>query len=180
MGKLKLLYNTAKTDYQGEDVVEIAKVVDAETAEEIIFVDYDKNLYKNSGYHTCIYVYENENGDYPVAMVDDLHRSCLFEQPNIFLAIILHEYGHYINDDLEGEGLTNQFIQDERMRCIHEGRVMEMELKADAVAISYVGKNTFMRSMDYMIKKRRERGDVGAQLAIREFELRKKAAQKAR
>ena len=94
--------------------------------------------------------------------------------------MMLHEYGHYLNGDLNVTGLTDQKIRDERMRCIMEGRVMEMEAKADAFAISHVGKNTFMRAMDYFIKKRRERGDEAMHMAIREFELRKKAARNLR
>lgn len=181
MGNCKIMYNTKTVDYHGDDIVEIGKVVNTDTQEDMIYIRYDKNLFKKESCHTCIYVFEDENGEFPVAMTDDLHRECLYNQPNIYLATVLHEYGHYINGDLDAnEGLTNPIIMDERNRCIAEGRVMPQELKADAVAISFVGKNTFMRSMDYLIKKRRERGDSGADLAIREFELRKKAAQKYR
>ena len=180
MGKYTLFYNTAQIEYTGNDEVEIGKIVDTETKEDIMYVYYSKNLYQTEGYHTCIGIYKDKNGEYPVAKVDDLHRDCLFAQPNVFLCMMLHEYGHYLNGDLNVTGLTDQKIRDERMRCIMEGRVMEMEAKADAFAISHVGKNTFMRSMDYMIKKRRERGDEAIHMAIREFELRKKAARNLR
>ncbi len=183
MGKYILRYNTARIDYCGNEEVEIAKIVDSETDEDIFYVDYDKNLYSKSGYHTCIDIYKNNDGsgEFAVAKVDDLHRECLFEQPKIFLSMMLHEYGHYVNGDLNPrDDITTESIKQERERCIAEGRVMDMELKADAFAISHVGKNTFMRSMDYMIKKRKERRDIGMELAIREFELRKKAAQKIR
>ena len=180
MGKFTLMTNSAYLDYQGDDEVEIAKVVDSETREEIMYVYYDKNLYRKSGYHICIDIYEynDGSGDYAVGKVDDYHRDCLFAQPKVFLSMMLHEYGHYINGDLTAEGQTNESIKAERTRCVAEGRVMEIERKADAFAISHVGKNTFMRSMDYLIKKRRERNDFAMKLAIQEFELRKKEAKK--
>lgn len=179
-GKYKLLFNTAYIDYTGEEEVEIGKIVDTDTDEDVLYVYYSKNLYVSEGYHICIDVYEDENGEYPVAKTDDMHRKCLFDQPSVFLTIMLHEYGHYLNGDLYDNGLTNQMMQEERMRCILENRVMEMERKADAFAVAHVGKNTFMRSMDYLIKKRRERGDRDMHLAIKEFELRKKAIRNTR
>ena len=193
MSKYILLVNESMADYSGDEEVEIAKIIDPVMQKDIMYVDYHKHLYKQEGYHICIHVYENDLGEYPVAVTDDLHRDCLYDQPGVFLSIMLHEYGHYINGDLShasnhglydnkgnliSEGITNDMIREERLRCLREGRVMDCELKADAVAISHVGKNTFMRSMDYLIKKRRERNDAGAQMAITEFELRKKAAKK--
>ena len=178
MSKYILLHNTAYTDYHGDEEVEIGKIVDTSMDQVVIYIHYKKELFKETGLHTCVFVYEDENGEYLVGLVDDLHRECLYSQPTVFMAIMLHEYGHYINGDLNIDGTTTQLILEERMRCIKEGRVIEMELKADAVAIACVGKNAFMRSIDYLIKKRRERGDDGMHLAIQEFELRKKAARK--
>lgn len=142
------------------------------------FIDA-KSLYSRAGYHITPYIYSDDNDkELLTVLVDDMHRDCLLNQPKIFLTFMLHEYAHYLNGDIYGkEGMTNAGIKDERMQCIIEGRVMEQEKKADAFAIKHVGKNTFMRAMDYMIRKRRERGDAAMELAIREFELRKKAAQ---
>lgn len=178
MDRYILLHNTARLDYTGDEQVEIAKIVDSKSGEAILYIDYSKDLYKTRGYHTCIEVYGDDIKEYPVAIVDDYHRDNLLERPDIFLCMMLHEYGHYINGDLNATGFTDEIIQNERMRYILQGRVMEMELKADAVAIKYVGKDTFIRAMNYMAKKRRERGGADIELAIREFELRKKAARK--
>ena len=123
----------------------------------------------------CIDVYENDEGEFAVPKVDDMHRNCIFEKPEVFLCLVLHEYGHYLNGDLDATNRTNQEIQEERMRCIIEGRVMDEEKKADEFAALHVGKSTFMSTMNYLIRKRRERADRDMQLAIREFELRKKA-----
>lgn len=176
--KYKIMFNTAYSDYTGPETVEIGKVVDNTTGEDVMYVYYSRRLYKEQGYHICVNIYENETGEYPVAMVDDMHRSCLFEDPDVFLASMLHEYGHYVHGDLNAEGLTNASIQEDRARCIAAGRVQERERKADAFAVRYVGKDTFLRSLDYLIEKRKQRGDDAMGLAIREFELRKTAVKK--
>ena len=178
MSNYRLLHNTAYINYHGDKEVEIGKIVDSSTDEVLMYIHYKKDIFKETGLHTCAFIYENENGEYLVAIVDDIHRECLYNQPTVFIVIALHEYGHYINGDLNAEHLTTQMVLEERLRCIKEGRVIERELKADAFAIAHVGKNAFMRYIDYLIKKRRERGDDGMHLAIQEFELRKKAARK--
>ncbi len=49
---------------------------------------------------------------------------------------------------------------------------------ADAFAVTYVGKNVMLRALDYLINKRKQRtNDPGKELAIKEFQLRKKAIQ---
>ena len=174
--KYILLHNTAYKNYDGNDEVEIAKIIDSETNDDILYINYNKSLYRQAGYHFTINMCVNDNNEFPTVRIDDFHRECLFYQPKVFLTLALHEYGHYINGDLyEKEGITNKSIKDERLQCVLEGRVMEQERKADAFAVIHVGKNTFMRAMDYMIRKRRERNDNAMELAIKEFELRKKA-----
>ena len=154
-----------------------------EENKDVLYIHYDKNLYRKEGYHMCNHEYETNDGEtFLVASIDDLHRDCLYNQPQIFLCLILHEYGHLVykhNERLSGPGMTNDIVRDQRMACLLNGKVMNVELEADAFAIKHVGKNTFMRTMDYMIKKRKERiNDPGKELAIYEFELRKKAAKK--
>ena len=173
--KYVLLFNDAYTDYDGVEPVEIGKIVDTTTQKDVLYIYYNKNNYAENGYHVNIDVYEDENGEYPVANVDDMHRPCMFNDPDVFLSIMLHEYGHYINGDLNQTGLTNQQIQEDRLRCIQMGRVYEMERRADLFAVRYVGKPVFIRSMDYMIEQRKRRNDAAVNVAIREFELRKQA-----
>ena len=83
----KLMYNEGYADYYGSDIVEIGKIVDTSLNEDVMFIYYEKELYKRTGCHTCIEEYEREGRDYPVAMVDDLHRPCLYQQPKIFLSL---------------------------------------------------------------------------------------------
>lgn len=179
-GKYRLLTNTAYIDYAGDDEVEIGKIVDNDTEKDVMYIFYKKNLFKESGYHLTIYVYENEEGEYPVAMTDDLHRSCMFLHPEIFLTLMLHELGHFLNGDFNATETfaTTDDVKNDRLRCVLEGRVQEQERKADAFALACVGRNTFMRTIDYLIHQRQKRKDDGMAIAIREFELRKKAAAK--
>ena len=177
-GQFILHYNETEKDYSGSEVVEIGKIVDTITDKDVMYIYYERDLYKRQGTHMCIEEYMREDGDYPVAKTDDLHRSCLFKNPEIFLTLMLHELGHFWNGDLDehrkGE-MTSEKIQEDRLRAIIVGKVDSHELKADMFAVKSVGKNTFMRAMDYMINTRKQRGDAGAEFAIKEFELRKKA-----
>lgn len=174
-GKYKLLHNTAYIDYEGYQSVEVGKIIDTQTNQDVMYVYYNKNNFQENGYHTNIDIYKDQNGEYPVANVDDMHRACLYDYPDIFLAMMLHEYGHYVNGDFTRTDATNKQIQGERLHCIRIGRVSDEERKADAFAVRYVGKATFLQCLDYMIEKRKQRGNSANDLAIREFELRKRA-----
>ena len=175
-GKYCLQVNTAFLDYNGDEEVEIGKVTDIQNEEMIVYIVYDKNLYKNAGYHTCIYTFEDS--PIPAVYVDDLHRELLYNKQDIFLALAMHEYGHFINGDLFLTNVTNKENQEDRLDNIFKGVVQEKELKADAFAVSCVGKNTFLRALDCLIARRKKRNDKAMDIAIREFELRKKAVQK--
>lgn len=179
-GQFKLLFNEAYVDYSESAPVEIGKIIDTSSGEDVLYIHYERDLYKNCGYHTCVSIYEFGGNEYPVARVDDLNRKCLFDSPDIFLTMMLHELGHYRNGDLEGEGETTEEKRNARLSAILAGKVLEEELRADEFAVRCVGKNTFMRYIDYAIRQRKLRGDEAMKLAIREFELRKKAIQKTK
>ena len=181
-GRYNLLYNDAYKDYHGAEIVEIGKVMDAILEKPVMYIYYERDLYRTRGYHMCIEEYQREDGDYPVAMTDDLHRPCLFEHPEIFLCLMLHELGHFVNDDLNNlnSKRTHEENVNQRLQAILAGKIQAEEREADAFAAQCVGKNTFMRAMDYMIKMRKKRGDNGAALAIREKKKKKKAVQNMR
>ena len=174
-GQYCLQINTAFLEYQDDEPVEIGRVVNTQTEDTAFCIVYDKNLYKNRGYHLCPIILENAT---LAIFVDDKDRDCLYNKQDVFLALATHEYGHYINGDLTRTDITNQQIREDRLRCIKAGKVQEMELNADAFAVSCVGKNTFLRALDYLIVDRKKRNDKAMPVAIKEFELRKKAVQK--
>ena len=181
-GQYKLICNEEYKDYQGEEAVEVAKIVDTLKGEDVMPVMYSKNLFSEEGAHLSLCVMEGENGDYPVGYTDDLHRTCLFEHPELFLSLMLHDMGYFVNGDYNAEDgeRTPESIRRERMQSILEGRVQEIEKNADAFAVKHVGKNTYLRSLDYLINNRRQRNDVGMKIAILELELRKKAVKNMR
>jgi len=178
--KYTLLHNDAYIDYIGQEEVEIGKIINLESNEDAMYIIYSRDLYRTSGYHICPMILQNKDEEFFAVYIDDLHRDCFFEHRDIFLAMMMHEYGHYINGDLMIENTTSKAVAEDRMQCIQEGRVQESERKADAFAVSIVGKNLFIRCIDYLIRKRKQRSDKGMYLAIKEFELRKKYVQRIR
>lgn len=181
-GQYKLICNNDYADYKGEEAVEMAKIVDTLSGEDVMPVMYSKNLFSEEGAHLSLCVMEGENGDYPVGYTDDTYRTCLFEHPEIFLSMMLHELGHFVNGDYNGEDgeATAAGIREERMRCILEGRVQEIEKKADEFAVKHMGKNTYLRSIDYLINLRKQQKNASMQIAVLELELRKKAVKNMR
>lgn len=177
--KYQLYFNTDGENYSGDEVVEIGKIVDASTGSDAMYIYYDRALYRTRKLHVGVEIRQRGDEEVPVALVDDMYRNCLYEQPMVFLALMLHELGHYMNGDLFVKGVDAAQLKREREENIINGVVSEMELKADAFAVKHVGKNTFMRAIDYMIKKRKLRAnDPGKEWALREFELRKKSIQR--
>ena len=77
IGKYVLLQNLEYTDYAGTEPVEIGKIVDSFSKEDVMYIYYNKNNYKETGYHINIDVYVGDKGEFPVANTDDLHRACV-------------------------------------------------------------------------------------------------------
>ena len=174
-GKYFLMKNTAYMDYVGNDKVEVGKIVDSFANEDVMYIYYNRNAYSENGYHMTVIIHIVDGKDVPVIYISDMYRACLYEHTDVFLALALHEYGHYIHGDFERTGITNRQIQEERDRCIRNGLVYDIERKADAFAVKYVGKAAFLSSLDYLIELRRQRNDPYMDMAIKEFELRKRA-----
>lgn len=174
-GQYRLMYNTAFADYDGKDAVEIGKVVDTDADADVMFVFYQKNLYQARGFHLCVDIFKDKTREFPIARVDDLHRDCLFDNPDVFLAMMLHELAHFRNGDLHDTSRSARAMAEERMQCVMAGCVPEREQKADTFAVECVGKNIVMRSLDYLKKKRTQTVDNSMVYEIKELELRKKA-----
>ncbi len=184
--KQDLYFGLAEVDrnYSGEELLEIARISDGKTGKILMRVFYDKYLYKSSNLHIAVQVSNDaEYGRMPYTFVDDEHKACLYEDTNVFVALLFHEYGHFQNGDLDNvpSTTTSDDIRHQRIDLISKGQVTESELKADAFAVQYVGKNTMLRALNYLINKRKQRkDDPGKELAIKEFQLRSKAIQRLR
>lgn len=85
--------------------------------------------------------------------------------------IVLHELGHYYNGDLID--LDFDEYQESRVDAAKKNRVLEAELKADAFAVSYVGKDTVVEGLS-QIKEILLKGtlDVEHTLAVAEIDNR--------
>jgi len=76
---------------------------------------------------------------------DDLKRGTLESR-----TIIFHEIGHYVNGDI----LTNEGNTDaERESLVADNKVSEKEIKADAFAVSYLGKDVVLTGLEDLKKR---------------------------
>ncbi|MGN0261552.1 MAG: hypothetical protein ACI4B9_01675, partial [Eggerthellaceae bacterium] len=178
--------------YDGEEPVEVGRVLDLnDDGKPVVYITYDKNDHKENLYHFRAVVCEDEDGEYLHIILGDRYRNYFIDKRNLFFAAVLHEIGHWkcghIRADylasLGYKGLLTPDIRNEvsreiRMQYIIEGRVDPRELEADAFACREVGKSTFNAMLQLLIRDRKERNDPAAPLAIKEFELRKKAISK--
>ncbi len=173
-----LINQSVDRDYHGDEIVEIAKIVEMNSSTDVLYVFYDRDSYAKRHFHISAGLYDKN--EVPAVMIDDEHKDCLYDQSDVFFCLMLHELGHYRNKDFEklaDENTTSNL--NKRTENIIKGKVQDAELNADSFAVKHIGKNKMIRTMDYMIKKRKERkNDPGKEIAIREIELRKKAIQK--
>ncbi len=76
---------------------------------------------------------------------DDLKRGTLESR-----TIIFHEIGHYVNGDI----LTNEGNTDaDRESLVADNKVSEKEIKADAFAVSYLGKDVVLTGLEDLKKR---------------------------
>ena len=172
----RLQKNPKYKGYIGKDEpMGIAIIIENSTRKVVMEIVYDKKLFEKANYHICLTSRKFE-GDISVVCMDDLHLQCFEEKPKIFLTMMLHELGHVKNGDLDGKRDTETIRQDRQDKAL-KGEVAPEELKADKFAVDCMGKNTVMQTLDYMIKKRKERIEPNwaKEMVLNEFENRKKA-----
>lgn len=173
-----ILFNETYREYNDKNPVEIGRIIDTNNEDRIVsYIIFDKNDYLENNYRCRGEITETKEGnEIFIIYVNETYKNLLYNKYKIFCAIALHELGHYLNGDLnENNGMDTAQISQERLNCILNNKVLPMELNADKFAVNEIGKSTMNSSIDYLIKLRKERNDPGMQLAIKEFELRKKA-----
>lgn len=148
---------------------------------------YENHELSPSPYHVYGRYAETDAGTVFAIMIDDNYRRLFREKEKQFKAIVLHELGHHVCGHYEDEywqqffseeqrqGDMTELLRLERVRYVERGSVMPNELEADAFACREVGKHTMNMMLDLLIEERRKRADGGVDLAVREFQLRKKA-----
>ena len=176
--------NEQYRDYWGDDIVEVGRITDLSLGgQTIVAISYDKYDCLRYEYQIRSVIDEREGkaGDWSIVL-GDRYKAIMYEKTKLFDAIAMHELGHFKNGDLdipldpdESDMDVLQRLMNERVANIRNGIVDSRELLADEFACREVGKHTMNMMLDLLIKQRKERGDDVAPLAIREFELRKKA-----
>lgn len=174
--------------YRGKGPVEVGRVIDLDNSKEVVaYIVYENHELSPSPYHVYGRYAKTDAGTVFAIMIDDNYRRLFREKEKQFKAIVLHELGHHVCGHYEDEywqqffseeqrqGDMTELLRLERVRCVERGSVMPNELEADAFACREVGKHTMNMMLDLLIEERRKRADGGAELAIREFQLRKKA-----
>ena len=187
--RYEIRINERYRDYWGDDVVEVGRIADlSHGGKAIVTIWYDK-------YDCLRYKYQirsviddrvGKAGDWTI-VVGDRYKAIMYEKTKLFDAVAMHELGHFKNGDFdlprdpdESDMEALQRLMNERAANIRNGMVDSRELLADEFACREVGKHAMNMMFDLLIKQREERGDDAAPLAIREFELRKKALRKLR
>ncbi len=187
--RYEIRINERYRDYWGDDVVEVGRIADLSHGEKAIatiwYDKYDCLRYKYQ-IRSVIDDREGKAGDWTI-VVGDRYKAIMYEKTKLFDAVAMHELGHFKNGDFdlprdsdESDMEALQRLMNERAANIRNGMVDSRELLADEFACREVGKHAMNMMFDLLIKQREERGDDAAPLAIREFELRKKALRKLR
>lgn len=187
--RYEIRINERYRDYWGDDVVEVGRIADLSHGEKAIatiwYDKYDCLRYKYQ-IRSVIDDREGKAGDWTI-VVGDRYKAIMYEKTKLFDAVAMHELGHFKNGDFdlsrdsdESDMEALQRLMNERAANIRNGMVDSRELLADEFACREVGKRAMNMMFDLLIKQREERGDDAAPLAIREFELRKKALRKLR
>lgn len=187
--RYEIRINERYRDYWGDDVVEVGRIADlSHEGKAIAAIWYDKYDCLRYKYQirSVIDDREGKTGDWTI-VVGDRYKKTMYEKTKLFDAVAIHELGHFKNGDFdlprepdESDMEVLQRLMNEREANIRNGMVDSRELLADEFACREVGKHAMNMMLDLLIKQREERGDEAAPLAIREFELRKKALRKLR
>lgn len=161
----------------------VAVMIDKINNEPVLFIDCVPNLFQRLGKFVC-FAREEEATDprlkghfFGLVYIDPAYYDifiCKF--PKLGKIMFLHELGHYLNRDYNLIKSKNN-IDDDRLECIKRGVVQDIELAADRFAIQQCGLDDFIWFINCMIELRKGRkNDLGQELAIKEYELRKEAA----
>lgn len=160
--------------------LEVGKVVNIESQEDIMYIMYDKDIVKYSKYRACstkINYRGNENQW--VTIIGPEYLEIFRKHPLIFEFVAMHELGHFINGDLDNGGSEiDREQREQRKECIENHQVSKAEEMADIFAARELGKSRVIAVLDYTIKSRRTLGDKKSKLAIEELENRKKLIKK--
>lgn len=88
--------------------------------------------------------------------------------------VLFHELGHYYYGDLQGEKFDQEAYQSSREEAVKNGNVIEEELRADAFAVKYFGREYVMRALQMLRDRIQEKYamDKAVEPVIEEINIR--------
>lgn len=107
-----------------------------------------------------------------VVMTKELYDELKEETP-MAKTVLMHEVGHYYNVDV---GNNEDNSEDRRRELVTQNKVCPKEIKADAFAVQYLGKDTVIAGLkalkERIIEDYADYDEESVQLSIRELEIR--------
>ena len=105
-------------------------------------------------------------------MTEELLNELRNEIP-VAKVVLMHEIGHYYNSDV---GNNEDNSDDRRRELVVQNKVCHKEIKADAFAVEYLGKETVVAGLE-KLKQRildvyKDYDEESVELSIREIDIR--------
>ncbi len=107
-----------------------------------------------------------------VAMTRELYDELKIET-TMAKTVVLHEVGHYYNSDV---GNNEDNSDDRRRNLVAQNKVCPKEIKADAFAVKYLGKDTVIAGLE-TLKQRilniyKDYDEESVELSVKEIDIR--------
>ena len=107
-----------------------------------------------------------------VVMTEELFAELKAEEP-VAKVVLMHEIGHYHNSDV---GNNEDNSDDRRRELVANNQVCPKEIKADAFAVRYLGKETVIEGLE-ILKRRildvyKDYDEESVELSIKEIDIR--------
>ena len=107
-----------------------------------------------------------------VLMTEELYNE-LKKQTPMGKTVVMHEIGHYYNSDV---GYNEDNSEERRRNLVSQNMVCQKEIKADAFAVQYLGKDTVIAGLEALkeriIKDYADYDEESVRLSIKEIEIR--------
>ena len=107
-----------------------------------------------------------------VLMTEELYNE-LKKQTPMGKTVVMHEIGHYYNSDV---GHNEDNSEERRRNLVSQNMVCQKEIKSDAFAVQYLGKDTVIAGLEALkeriIKDYADYDEESVRLSIKEIEIR--------
>lgn len=107
-----------------------------------------------------------------VLMTEELYNELKKHTP-MGKTVVMHEIGHYYNSDV---GYNEDNSEERRRNLVSQNMVCQKEIKADAFAVQYLGKDTVIAGLEALkeriIEDYTDYDEESVRLSIKEIEIR--------